>query len=113
MVEGLSGKIRKIRKDKGLTLEALAKKVGSSKSYIWQIETDTKINPSAQLIAKIAEVLDVTVDYLVREEKVEMAENDEHAIFFRNFQGLDENTKKGIMAQIKELKRLQNQKNDK
>ena len=68
MAASLSEKIRKVRKDKGLTLEGLANKVGSSKSYIWQIETDSKIKPSAQLIAKIAEALDVTVDYLVREE---------------------------------------------
>ena len=35
-----SSKIKKLRKEKGFSLEQLAKLTGSSKSYIWEIEKD-------------------------------------------------------------------------
>jgi len=106
-LEGLPKKIKKARKSKGLTLERLAKAVGSSKSYMWQLETDSKIKPSVELIAKIAEALDVTVDYLIDQEMDEMDIDQEALVFFRGFKDLDETSKKMIREQIEHLKKLQ------
>src|ERR1700722_5473805 len=65
----LGEKIRKIRKDKGLTLEKLGELTESSKSYIWELENKNPPRPSADKIAKIAAVLGVTADYLVDEDE--------------------------------------------
>ena len=48
--------VRKLRKEKGLTLEAVAKKIGSHKGYVSGIETDKVNPPSVNLIKKFAKV---------------------------------------------------------
>jgi len=103
----LSKKIKRVRKDKGITLQQLAKEVGSSKSYMWQLENSSDINPSAQLISKIAEALGTTVDYLLGPNQEDMTVDDEISVFFRDFKKLNANTQKGLMAQVEALKKLQ------
>lgn len=100
-------KIKEARKNKGLTLEQLAKKVDSSKSYMWQLETEPKIKPSVQLISKIAEALDVTVDYLIDPKKEKMDADQEAIVFYRGFKDFDDTSKKMIKEQIEYLRKLQ------
>ena len=58
----LNEKLKKLRKDKNLTQEDLAEKVGVSAKHISAIETGrTKTN--IQLLYEIATALNVTVDY--------------------------------------------------
>lgn len=61
------------RKQYGLTLEALAKRCFSSKSYIWELENNKEIEPSGKKVFLISQALDVPMDY---------------------FYGVDDNTKK-------------------
>jgi transcriptional regulator with XRE-family HTH domain len=56
----LGRKLQKIRKDKGLTQEQLAEKVGVSTTWIGYIETGFK-RPNLKFIYKIANVLEVKV----------------------------------------------------
>ena len=100
----LSEKIREERTKRKITLEELAKTVGSSKGYIWQIENGPNIKPSTQLIANIAKALNVTVDYLVDSDKKVMDSNDESLVFFRNFKGLSEKSKEILLKQMEALK---------
>ena len=58
-------RIRSLRKEKGYTLEQLAQATGSSKSYIWELENKAPPRPSAEKLARIAEVLSTTVDALI------------------------------------------------
>lgn len=58
-------RIRSLRAEKGLTLDALAKLAGSSKSYIWELENRNPPRPSGEKLAKIAAALATTVDYLL------------------------------------------------
>lgn len=51
--------IRKARKAKGLTLETLARKVGTHKGYISGWEKGSVNPPSAALTMKVAKVLDL------------------------------------------------------
>ena len=44
----LGERVREIRQKRGLTLEALADRVGSSKSYMWEIENKDVARPSAE-----------------------------------------------------------------
>ena len=55
--------IRMARMRKKATLQELADAVGSSKSYIWELETGNK-NPSARLLHKICYALDVPFGYM-------------------------------------------------
>ncbi len=103
----LHEKIKESRKNRGLTLEQLAKKVGSSKSYMWQLENDPKIKPSVKLISKIAEVLEVTVDFLSDPKQEQMDLDQEAIVFYRGFKELDDDSKQMIRQQIEHLKKIQ------
>lgn len=56
----LGDKIRKIRKSEGLTISALAERVGVSESYISQLERGL-MDPSVSLLRKLANALEVSV----------------------------------------------------
>lgn len=82
-------KIRAQRKRLKLTLDQLAEKTGSSKSYIWELENRPVVRPSADKIARIAEVFGVTVEFLLDDEKQEFATTDADLVFFRRVSRLD------------------------
>lgn len=82
-------KIRAQRKLMKLTLDQLADKTGSSKSYIWELENRPVVRPSAEKIARIAEVFGVTVEFLLDDEKLEATSTDADQVFFRRVSQLD------------------------
>lgn len=57
-------KIIQLRKQKDLTRDELAKEVGTSGAIIGRYERN-EITPSVDMAAKIAEALEVSLDYLV------------------------------------------------
>lgn len=98
----LGDRIRKLRTEKGLTLEALAEKVDSSKSYIWEIENKNVSRPSAEKLRLIAIALDTTTDYLLAAEEVD-AGNEADRAFFRKYQALEEPAKKRLQRILNAL----------
>lgn len=52
------GVIRRLREDRGLTMEALAESAGISTSYLSEVERGLK-RPSTDVIAKVADALDM------------------------------------------------------
>lgn len=60
-------RIREARLNKGLTMSKLAKDVGTSIVYIGEIERGLKM-PSVNTLIKIANTLDVSIDYILRYE---------------------------------------------
>jgi len=85
----LGAKIRAERKRLKLTLDELAQKTDSSKSYIWELENRPVVRPSADKISKIAEVFGVTVEYLLDDDKHTPTESDADKAFFRRIGQLD------------------------
>ncbi len=60
----LGKRIQKIRKDKGLTQEQVAEKIGKSRQMITFIETGREI-PNVKMLQKIARALGVKVKELI------------------------------------------------
>ncbi len=58
-------RVKKLRRDKGLTQIQLADELYISESYIALIEAD-KRNPSMDIMIKLADYFHVTSDYLIR-----------------------------------------------
>lgn len=85
----LGEKIRAERKRLKLTLDDLALKTESSKSYIWELENRPVVRPSADKINKIADVFGVTVEYLLNDEKQTPTTSDVDQAFFRRIGQLD------------------------
>lgn len=100
MTTALGEKVRKLRKEKGYTLERLAELTESSKSYIWELENKAPPRPSADKVSRIAAALGVTADYLVdTTDSLEVADATDDA-FFRRYRKMDPNTKDRIRRMV-------------
>jgi transcriptional regulator with XRE-family HTH domain len=97
----LGDKIRKLRKEKGLTLDALADLTDSSKSYIWELENKNPPRPSAEKLAKIADKLGTTLDFLMDEAETVTAEDAADARFYRDYKKMNPTTKTKIRQMVK------------
>lgn len=85
----LGEKIRAERKRLKLTLDDLAQKTESSKSYIWELENRPVVRPSADKISRIADVFGVTVEFLLDDGKQTPSASDADKVFFRRVGQLD------------------------
>ncbi len=98
MKNSISEKIKKHRKEKKFTLDELAEKSKISKSYLWELENNDFKSPSAEILARIADNLDVTTSYLLDSKQEELLEDDKDEIFYRNYKNLDEGKKSTVRA---------------
>lgn len=64
----IDSRLKFLREQRGLTLEALAKRVKSTRSHIWNIENKEVTNPSVHLVYRLAVALNTTVEYLIGEK---------------------------------------------
>ena len=100
MATALGGKIKKLRNDKGLTLDKLAELSESSKSYVWELENKEPPRPSAEKLSKIASALGVTIEYLMdRESRVTEADAIGE-MFFRKYQNMDQDVKDKVRKMV-------------
>jgi transcriptional regulator with XRE-family HTH domain len=105
MTNTLGDKIRKLRKEKGYTLDKLAEITGSSKSYIWELENKNPPRPSADKVSRIAEALGVTSDFLSDEFETTPTEDVRDAHFFRQYRQLPAPTKDKLRQMMEILKK--------
>lgn len=95
MAQTFQERLQRLRTREGLTLEELADKIGSTKSYVWELENKPNIRPSAELVYKVAKALNTTVGVLMGEpEPKELPATDQ--VFFRNYRKLKPETKKRL-----------------
>jgi transcriptional regulator with XRE-family HTH domain len=57
----LGDHLRKLRKTQGFSLDDLASKTEISRSYLWKLERKPDVNPSLDLLQKLADALGTTV----------------------------------------------------
>lgn len=89
MANQLGDKLKTLRKNKGFTLESLAKAAQVSKSYLWELENREVKNPSAQRLTTIADQLGVTADYFLDDDSRDPEEKHLDNAFFRGYKNLD------------------------
>lgn len=63
---GLGKRIKEERKKNKLTLQALADKIGTTKSYIWELENTETSNPTLRILVGLSKELNVSIDYLAK-----------------------------------------------
>ena len=78
--------LKKLRKEKGYTQEELAAKVGVVRQTVSKWEKGLSV-PDADLLCKIAEILDTDINILLDDEMTKSVDN---------FNGLNSNKKKNI-----------------
>jgi len=68
-------KVRKLRIAEGLKLEELAEKLETTKNYVWQLENKSPARPSGQLLLRIADIFDVSPDFLINDSAEAQTDN--------------------------------------
>jgi len=61
----IGDRVKKIRKEKNMSMSELAEKAGVAKSYLSSLERNLQNNPSIQFLEKISHVLGIPVDTLL------------------------------------------------
>ena len=61
----IGGKIKKLRLEKDMTQEELARKADIPYATLLKIENDTVKNPTINTLQKLAQALEVSVDFLI------------------------------------------------
>lgn len=85
-------RIHSRRKEKGMTLQQLADATGSSKSYIWELESREEVRrPSAEKLSDIAAALGVTAEWLLGKAPNQTEAEDQ--AFFLRYQSLGKKQK--------------------
>lgn len=82
MLEKFGRKLKHARKLNKMTLEELALKVDSSKSYIWELEKKIECNPSAFMVLNLSRALHIPFEYLVDDDlNIGVYPNDDNSKF--------------------------------
>ncbi len=95
----LRDKLKRLRTEKGYSLDELARLSRSSKSYLWELENREERKPSAEKLTDIAAVLGVTTEYLL-DDKADIDDSQLKEAFFRRFNRLDDEEKRKIESII-------------
>lgn len=109
-----SERLKKLRKDTGLTQVEVANKLGISQPAYASWERGIK-KPTQDNLVKIAQILNVSVDYLVGNSQETLDELDNIELLFRmNSKGLSEEEKeifkKELIAFMEKRKQMFNKK---
>ncbi|MDQ5825063.1 MAG: helix-turn-helix domain-containing protein [Chloroflexota bacterium] len=64
----IGGRVHRIRTQKRWSMHQLAERIGTTHSYISQLEHD-RIRPGIDLVTRLAEVFEVSIDHLVGREE--------------------------------------------
>jgi transcriptional regulator with XRE-family HTH domain len=99
MSNRLRDKLRRHRQELGFSLDELAVRTESSKSYLWELENRDVSKPSAEKLTKIATVLGVTAEYLL-DEGAGLEDKHVQEAFYRKFSGLSQDDQGRIRDMI-------------
>ena len=64
-VRELGDRIRAFRTTRGMSLQALASKVGSTKNHLWKLEKGSIQNPRLEILVALADCFECPLDELV------------------------------------------------
>ena len=101
-------RIREKRKAAQMTLDQLAQKINSSKSYIWEIENNKK-SISAEKLLDIAKNLDTTTDYLLdgtlfrQSDNPDLPQDDTDQAFFRKYSNMPKTSREKLQKMLEIL----------
>jgi len=105
-MESLGNRIQNQRKQLGLTQSQLADRIGISHTQMARYEIKG-VQPPADVLEKLADAFDTSIDYLVRGDKSEKVESTlKDAALIKEFKKLDElpeEEKKSILKVVSSL----------
>lgn len=105
MATRLGEKIRQLRKEQQLTLDALALAAGMSKSYLWELENKESPRPSAEKLDALAKILGRPVSYFLDSEEEVPEEEHLNEAFFRNYKDLEKEDRERIRMIVESFRK--------
>jgi len=99
----LGSNIKALRLQRGETLQQVADAVGASKPHIWELESGKSKNPGFELLTKIADHFDCSLDYLTGHTS-NKTQNTSEAIFYRDFNSLGIAEQEVVKSLVETLK---------
>jgi len=96
MTSKLGQKLRDLRKQRSLSLDAFAQQAKISKSYLWELENRDAPNPTADKIAAIASVFGLPSTYFVDDSVDAPQESHLDQVFFREYVKLGPDSKQQL-----------------
>ena len=105
MATRLGEKIRQLRKDQQMTLDALALAAGMSKSYLWELENKESPRPSAEKLDALAKILGRPVSYFLDSEEEVPEEEHLNEAFFRNYKDLEKEDRERIRMIVESFRK--------
>ena len=87
MSESFGQKVRNAREKKKFSLEELANRLGSTKSYVWQLENKSPARPSGRMLLRLAKELDVSPEFLIDDDVEEATDEQFEGVLFRKVKG--------------------------
>lgn len=67
VVEDIGARLRRLREDRGESLQQAAEAIGCTKPHLWELEKGSSANPSLSLLRAMASHYGVTVAQLIGE----------------------------------------------
>ncbi|WP_081767038.1 helix-turn-helix domain-containing protein [Hylemonella gracilis] len=107
----LGARLTELRLRKGASLQDVADAVEVSKTHIWALEKGGTKNPSLDLLKKLAEHFNVTVEYLAGTGDAESLVEVEAQQFFRDFKSLSD-AERSLLLQTLEVFKKKNARGD-
>ena len=92
MNEPLGEYLRRVRKERRLTLRDVERKTGISNAYLSQVENNKIAKPSPSFLHKLAEIFDISYERLMKAAGYPVASSKERTVMFRTSKGLKEIT---------------------
>ena len=105
MATRLGEKIRQLRKEQQMTLDALALAAGMSKSYLWELENKESPRPSAEKLDALAKILGRPVSYFLDSEEEVPEEEHLNEAFFRNYKDLESEDRERIRMIVESFRK--------
>lgn len=106
-------RIKLLREEFNYTQQDLANKLNCSKSIIGLYENETR-KPSMEILIKLSEIFDVSIDYLLGKSDIRNIEELKQARFANyggvDTEGLDEEDLKELQRHIEYMKKLKKNK---
>lgn len=92
-----------LRAKRKISLQKLAEEIGVSKTHIWQLEKGVTEAPSLEIVKKIADFFNVSIQSLVGENPESANADPLSVAMFRKFSELDEYDKEAIAQMVETM----------
>lgn len=100
----IAARLQDLRLKKGQSLQEVADAMGVSKTHIWELEKGRAVNPSLEMLIKLADHFGITIRSLVGEDP-ESSDDERLVKMFRQAGDLSERDKAILNDMIQSLRK--------